>query len=300
MKIAVIGSTMMDVVSYTDTVPAAGETREARDFHMAGGGKGANQAVAAAKLGAEVLFVTAVGDDVFGETCRKNYEACGIDTRYVMTAKGKPNGVATILVEESGQNRILICKGANDALTPERLREAEPVIAECGLIVLQLEIPLETVYEAIEQGKRHDIPVLLNPAPAQPGLEVDRIVSCEFFVPNETELALLTGLETDTEEGVLQAANTLLEKGIKNVIVTMGSRGSLWVTKDGAKQVSAEKVKAVDTTGAGDSYIGCFVETWSRTGDILASMQRASRYAADAVTRPGTQDSYATREMFGV
>lgn len=298
MKIAVIGSTMMDVVSYVDKVPEAGETRESQGFHIAGGGKGANQAVAAAKLGADVLFVTSVGDDLFGRACRKNYETCGIDTRYVMTAKDTPNGVASIFVEASGQNRIVITKGANNALTPQRLKEAEEAIASCGLIVLQLEIPLETVYAAIEMGRVHGIPVLLNPAPAIRDLDIAMACQCDFFVPNETELAILTGCPTGTEEEIRKAAGLLLDRGLKNVIVTMGGQGSLWLSADGVQKVDASRVKAVDSTGAGDSYIGCFAETWSRTGDILQAMQRASRYAALSVTRPGTQDSYADQEEF--
>lgn len=298
MKIAVIGSTMMDVVSYIDRIPEAGETRAVKGFHTAGGGKGANQAIAAGKLGADVLFITAVGDDIFGEKCRKNYELCGLDTRHVYTAAGIPNGIATILVDESGQNRILISKGANDELTPARLQTAEVEIASCGLIVLQLEIPVETVYAAIDMGVRHHIPVLLNPAPARDDLDLARVCQCDFFVPNETELSILTGKPTDTIEQIRAAAKELTNHGLKNVIVTMGSRGSLWVTKDKEEKVEAQKVKAVDSTGAGDSFIGCFVETWGRTGDILQSMQRASRYAALSVTKPGTQDSYPTKDEF--
>ena len=298
MKIAVIGSTMMDIVSYTDKIPAAGETRAVRDFHTASGGKGANQAVAAARLGADVLFVSCVGDDIFGDQCRMNYEREAIDTRYVTAPKGSSNGIATIIVEEDGQNRILINRGANDALTPARLKEAEQAIAACGLIVLQLEIPIETVYAAIDMGKAHQIPVLLNPAPARADLDIEKVCACDFFVPNETELSILTGKPTTTVEEIKAAAGELLARGLKNVIVTMGARGSLWLTKDRMELVPTEKVKAVDSTGAGDSYIGCFAETWSRTGDILASMRRASRYAADSVTKPGTQDSYATEKAF--
>ena len=299
MKIAVIGSTMMDVVSYIDRIPEAGETRAVKGFHTAGGGKGANQAIAAGRLGADVLFVTAVGDDIFGEKCRKNYELCGLDTRYVYTAPGIPNGIATILVDESGQNRILISKGANDELTPARLQAAEPEIVSCGLIVLQLEIPVETVYAAIDMGVRHHIPVLLNPAPACADLDLAKVCQCDFFVPNETELSILTGKPTNTVEQIRAAAKGLTNHGLKNVIVTMGSRGSLWVTKDQEEMVGAQKVKAVDSTGAGDSFIGCFVETWSRTGDILQSMRRASRYDACSLTKPGTQDSYLKKEEFG-
>lgn len=299
MKIAVIGSTMMDVVSYIGRMPDAGETCHVKGFHTAGGGKGANQAIAANKLGADILFMTAVGDDIFGAQCRKNYETCGLDTRHVYTIPGVPNGIATILVDESGQNRILISKGANGELTPARLQSAEAEIAACGLIVLQLEIPVETVYAAIDMGVRHHIPVLLNPAPARDDLDLTKVCQCDFFVPNETELSILTGKATDTLDQIRAAAKELTYHGLKNVIVTMGSRGSLWMTKDKEELVAAQKVKAVDSTGAGDSFIGCFVESWSRTGNILQSMQRASRYAALTVTKPGTQDSYPTKEEFG-
>ena len=299
MKIAVIGSTMMDVVSYVDKIPEAGETRAVREFHTAGGGKGANQAIAASKLGANVLFVTCVGDDTFGEACMKNYMKAGIDTGAVVVAEGMSNGVATILVEEeTGQNRIMICTGANDALTPEMLHKFEEDISKCGLIVLQLEIPIETVYEAINIGNKYNIPVLLNPAPANAALDIDMACKCEFFVPNETELSILTSMPTDTVEQIQKASKTLLDRGLKNVIVTMGSRGSMWFTHNGEELVEAETVKAVDSTGAGDSFIGCFVETWSRTKDILFSMKRASKYAADSVTKKGTQDSYATKDEF--
>ena len=298
MKLAVIGSSMMDVVSYVDRMPEAGETRESRGFHIAGGGKGANQAVAAAKLGADVRFVTAVGDDMFGRQCRKNYNACGIDTSLVMTAEHTPNGVASITVEKSGQNRIIITKGANASLTPERLREVEAKLADCGLIVLQLEIPLETVYEAIAMGQRHHIPVLLNPAPGHRELDMAKAAACEFFVPNETELSIVTGMPTGSFEEIRMAAGTLLQKGLPNVIVTMGSHGSVWFHGEEEQLVPSSKVHAVDTTGAGDAFIGCFAASWLEKHDILHAMQMASRYAALSVTHEGTQDSYCTRDIF--
>lgn len=299
MKMAVIGSAMMDAVAYAERIPAAGETCEAGDFHLACGGKGANQAVAAAKLGADVLFVASVGGDVFGRECRKNYEAYGLDTRFLQEAEGRPTGVAMILVEETGENRILISKGANEALTKMSLLEAEEEIGRCSLIVVQLEIPLETVYAAIEIGRRHRIPVLVNPAPAKAELSLERLCGCTFLMPNETELALLSGMTVACEDDAVRAAQKLLAYGVENVIVTMGARGSLRVFQAGSERVLGEVVRAVDTTGAGDAYIGCFAETWMRTGDVLAAMQRASRYAADSVTRRGTQDAYATREAFG-
>ncbi|MBQ3854031.1 MAG: ribokinase [Anaerovibrio sp.] len=298
MKIAVIGSTNMDLVSYTDTIPAAGETREATGFHTACGGKGANQAVAAGKLGAHVMMVTVIGDDLFGEKSMDNFMDNNIDTEYVWTATGVASGVATILVDSTSQNRILIHKGANACLTPEVIDEAADALRECGLIVLQLEIPLETVYAAIDFGVANGIPVLLNPAPATKELSMEKACLCDFFVPNETELAILTGMPTGTEDEIKKAAMSLVNRGLKNVIVTMGSKGSMWVSKNDFLVIPAKTVDAVDTTGAGDSFIGCFVENYSRTGSIPEAMKEASLYASFSVTRKGTQDSYLTRDEF--
>ena len=298
MKIAVIGSTNMDLVSYTDKLPEAGETREASAFHTACGGKGANQAIAAGKLGADVMMVTVIGDDLFGEKSMDNFLENNIDTEYVWTATDVASGVATILVDSTSQNRILIHKGANACLTPEVIDEAAEALKECGLIVLQLEVPIETVYAAIDFGKANDIPVLLNPAPANKDLSIEKACLCDFFVPNETELSILTGMPTGDEAEVKAAAQSLVDKGLKNIIVTMGSKGSMWVSKDDYLVVSAVKVDAVDTTGAGDSFIGCFVENYSRTGSIPEAMKEASQYASLSVTRKGTQESYLTREEF--
>ncbi|WP_302610632.1 ribokinase [uncultured Mitsuokella sp.] len=298
MKIAVIGSTMMDIVSYMDNMPQAGETRRVEGFHIASGGKGANQAIAAAKLGADVVMMTAVGDDMFGEQSRKNFQNHHIDMSLVKTAKDTSNGIATIVVESSGQNRILINPGANEKLTPEDIEKAAAELETCGLFVLQLEVPLETVYAAIRFAKKHGIKVLLNPAPASRELSLDMACQCDFFVPNETELSILVNKPVDTVAQVQEAAQSLVAQGLTNVIVTMGSRGSLLVNKDETQLVPSLKVEAVDSTGAGDAFIGCFVDTYARTEDVLGSMQRASKYAALSVTRKGTQDSYADAQEF--
>lgn len=298
MKIAVIGSTMMDIVSYMDRMPEGGETRRVEGFHIASGGKGANQAIAAAKLGADVVIMTAVGDDMFGEQSRKNFQNHHIDMSLVKTAKDTSNGIATIVVERSGQNRILINPGANEKLTPADIEKAGAELAACGLFVLQLEVPLETVYAAIRFAKKHDIKVLLNPAPASRELSLDMACQCDFFVPNETELSILVNKPVDTVAQVQEAAKSLVAQGLTNVIVTMGSRGSLLVTAEETQLVPSLKVDAVDSTGAGDAFIGCFVDTYARTQDVLGSMQRASQYAALSVTRKGTQNSYADAREF--
>lgn len=297
MDIAVIGSNMVDLISYIDRMPAEGETLEAPDSKMGCGGKGANQAVAAARLGANVLMVTRVGNDIFADNTVANFAKNGIDTRYVLRTE-MSSGVAPIFVDAESHNSILIIKGANSMLSTADIDAAAADIAQCKLIVLQLEVPLETVYAAIRFGKEHDIPVLLNPAPAQPDLVLSEVKDCSYFMPNESELSLLTGMPVDTIDDVRNAASALLDAGMKNVIVTLGSRGVLWMAEGVDELLPACEVSARDTTGAGDAFIGCFSHYLVQTGDVREALTKANRYAADSVTKLGTQTSYATAEEF--
>ncbi len=296
MRIAVIGSNMVDLTSYITRMPILGETLEAPDFTLGCGGKGANQAVAAAVCGTDVLMMTKVGSDIFADNTISNFRKYSIDTTYVQKVPDVSSGVAPIFVDESGQNSILIIKGANNHLMPADIDAGEKDLRECSLIVLQLEIPLATVYHAIAFGQKHHIPVLLNPAPAIKDLDIEKVCACDFFVPNETELAILTGMPTETRQDVEQAAASLIERGLKNVIVTLGGRGTLWMTADEKQYIEAYQVNAVDTSGAGDAFIGCFCSSYVQDRDVLAAMQRASAFAALSVTRKGTQMSYPTRE----
>lgn len=296
MDIAVIGSNMVDLITYIDRMPKEGETLEAPSFENGCGGKGANQAVAAAKLGSKVMMVTKVGDDLFADNTIKNFENYGIDTAYTKKVPGAPSGVAPIFVDKQSKNRILIIKGANEHLSPKDIDEAADDIKKCKLIVLQLEVPLPTVYYAIDFGNKYNIPVLLNPAPASKDLDFDYVCKCDFFVPNETELEILTGMPVETEEQVQEAANYLLNKGVKNVIVTLGHRGVLWVTKDHVERVNSYHVDAVDTTGAGDAFIGCFSHYYVKDNDILKAIQMATGFAGLSVTKKGTQISYPSLE----
>ena len=292
--IAVIGSSNMDLITYITRMPSEGETVEAPDFAMGFGGKGANQAVSASRLGSRVLML---GNDLFAESTIENYRRNGIDTTHVLSTEAA-SGVAPIFVDEESRNSILIVKGANALLSPQDVRRAEDRIAACRLIVLQLEIPLETVYEAVALGKRHSIPVLLNPAPAQPDLELEKVRDCQYIVPNESELSLLTGMPVDSLDDVRNAAAVLLEVGIANVIVTLGSRGALWMTRTEDRLIPGVAVEARDTTGAGDAFIGCFSHFLVSTGDTATSLEMANRYSADSVTKRGTQSSYASKEEF--
>lgn len=297
MDIAVIGSNMVDLISYITRMPKEGETIEAPDFSMGCGGKGSNQAVAAARLGSKVLMMTRVGDDLFARNTIENYERNGIDTTHVQSVHGT-SGVAPIFVDQQSHNSIIIVKGANNALRPEDVRAAADDIRQCKLIVLQLEIPLETVYAAIDLGTELGIPVLLNPAPANPHLDYGEVVKCDFFTPNETELATLTGMVTDTLDNIRAAALALVHRGCKNVIVTMGSRGVIWLDDQHELVLPQCNVDAIDTTGAGDAFIGCFSHYYVQGSSIADSLKFANQYAANSVTKRGTQKSYATAEEF--
>ena len=300
MKLAVIGSNMVDLCAYIHRMPAPGETLEVPDFTIGCGGKGANQAVAAALCGAEVTMVSKVGSDLFADNTIENFKKFGIDARYVTKAPDAPSGIASIFVDESGQNRILIVKGANDLLAPADIDAAATDLKACAMIILQLEAPLPTVYHAIDFGRKHGVPVLLNPAPATKSLDIAKVCACDFFVPNETELSILTGLPMETMADVEEAAKSLLVRGLKNIIVTLGGRGALWMTQTEKQYVVPCKVTAVDTTGAGDAFIGCFASEYTKGGDVLAAMKKASAFAALSVTRKGTQLSYPTQEELAI
>jgi ribokinase len=297
-KIAVIGSNMVDLITYIDRMPVQGETLEAPGFALGCGGKGANQAVAAAKLGADVLMLSKVGDDMFADNTLANFQRFGIDTRYVQRVPGVSSGVAPIFVRADSHNSILIVKGANAHLLPADIDAAAADLRECTLIVLQLEINLPTVYYAIEFAHRHGIAVLLNPAPALAGLSAEHLAQLDFLVPNESELALITGQVVDSPDSARIAARTLVASGIRHVIVTLGEHGALYVGEEGEFEVPGQRVDARDTTGAGDAFIGCFVQHWSRDGHIRHAMEQAVAYSACSVMALGTQTSYPDSEAF--
>ncbi len=298
-RIAVIGSIMTDLVTYVERMPVAGETLAARRFAMGFGGKGANQAVAAAKLGSAVTMVGKVGDDAFGRDTLAHYARLGIDSRHVGVVPGA-SGVAPIFVEPSGENRILIVPGANEHLAPDDVDAAAGELLGCDLILLQLEVPLATVYHAIDWAARHGKAVMLNPAPATPELDLARIADVAFLAPNQTELAILAGMPTATVAQAEAAARSLLTAGLRRVLVTLGAEGALLVADGSATHVPPVPVTPLDTTGAGDAFIGSFAHFYVQSGDVVAAMRQAGRYAADSITRPGTQSAFATALEFGV
>lgn len=297
-RITVVGSNMVDLITYVTRMPSRGETIIAPEFSMGFGGKGANQAVAAALLGADVSMISKVGDDPFGPGTIDNLKRHGIDTRFVGVAARRSSGAAPIFVEPDSSNRILIVKGANEMLQPSDIDEAVERIRESDMVVLQLEIPLETIYYTVDLCGRHSIPVLLNPAPADPDLDLERIDTVDFFVPNESELNTLTGMPVGSTSDIAAAAGTLHSRGIAQVIVTMGERGALVLDEAGERIVPPLPVRAVDSTGAGDAFVGCFACTYAEAGIVDDAVSTANRYAALSTTRPGTQKSFLSREEF--
>lgn len=292
-RIVVIGSINTDLVTFTDRLPVAGETLAAQGFAVLPGGKGANQAVAAARLGGRVEMVGRVGDDAFGRDRTSGLVTAGVGVEHVRATPGTPSGVATILVEPSGENRILIVAGANAQVSTDDI-DAH-LLAGAALVVLQLEIPVETVYDVIARATG---PVLLNPAPARP-LDPLRLRGLAYLVPNQSELARLTGLPTQRLDDVVVASRRMVRQGIGTVITTLGANGAMLVTLARVAHVEAPFVEAVvDTTGAGDAFIGCFAQTLVETGDADIALTRAVRYASLSVTRRGAQDSYADEENF--
>ena len=297
-RIAVIGSNNVDLVATVPRMPAPGETIAGTGFSTGFGGKGANQAVAAARLGSAVTMVARTGDDGFGRDMRRNLDAAGLDLTHVTTAPGLPNGVASIFVDPAGENVIVIVAGANGALSPADVDRAAPDLARCDLILLQLEIPLDTVYHAVALAARLGVKVILNPAPAVPGLDLARLRGLAWICPNETELAQLTGLPVDTPAQIETAARALFARGVGNVVVTLGARGALLVTASDTTAIPALPVAPVDTTGAGDGFVGAFAHHLAAGHPPEPALRRASAYAALSVTRPGAQSSYATQAEF--
>lgn len=297
-RITVVGSNMVDLITYVDRMPNDGETITAPRFDMGFGGKGANQAVAASLLGAEVHMVSKVGDDLFGPNTKRNFEERGIDIRHVGTASGVSSGVAPIFVDPNSNNRILIVKGANDRLLPEDVMKAQDVILASDLVVMQLEVPLDTVYFTVQLCAGHGIRTILNPAPADPNLDLNRVERVDVLAPNESELHAITGMPVGSLDEVRAAGRSLVDRGFKTVIVTIGERGSLLLTGDAEYLCEAHRVDSVDSTGAGDAFIGCFAVYYVETGDIRAAMDRANKYAALSTMVPGTQKSFADRPSF--
>lgn len=295
-KICVVGSSNVDLVSFAPRLPKLGETVHGSKFLKGFGGKGANQAVMAAKLGAEVTMITRIGDDIFGRDYLENYRQLNFDTSHVIVTEGIATGVAPIWVDEaSGNNSIIIVPGANGLLSVADVEDAADTIRQSDVVVGQWECALETAQAALRIGREAGCITIFNPAPAQGELSQDFYELCTVLCPNESETERLTGLSVATIEEATAAAEHLLAKGVENVILTLGERGSLLVNQAGSTHVPTESVKAVDTTGAGDSFVGSLAFFLGAGLTLPQAMERANHVAAVSVQQPGTQASFPTR-----
>ena len=287
-KILVIGSSNTDMVFKTNEFPQPGETVLGQTFLMNPGGKGANQAVAAARLGSKVRFITKVGEDIFGKQSLEGFEKEGLDLDFVLKTPHFPSGVASIVVNGNGENQIIVASGANMDLKPSDL--ADIIFEEADLVLIQLEIPLETVRYIIEKCKSRNSKVILNPAPAQK-LDDELLDGLYLITPNETETEILTGILPDDLNSLKAASLYLHDKGVENVIITLGKQGVYLSNNFYQQIIPSEEVVAVDTTAAGDVFNGAVTTALSEGKDWVEACQFACKASAISVTRMGAQSS---------
>ncbi len=296
-RVAVVGSANTDLITFTDVFPRAGETLFGQRFDLGFGGKGANQAVAARLCGADVLMVAKVGDDLFGEATVRNFASFGIDTSQVGMVPGVSTGAAAILVEPNGDNRIIVVKGANDELRPADIDTAADQLRRVDTIILQFEVPLDTVYHAVSFARTHGIRCIVNPAPALPA-DLARLSQADYLIPNETEAEQLSGRSVRSLDQARDCASELLGRGFRRLVLTLGSRGSLIAGSEGIVHVAPYEVTPVDTTGAGDAFIGSFAVFLAEGLPEMDALAAANLYAALSTTRIGTQKSFPSRAEF--
>ncbi|PYI55726.1 ribokinase [Paenibacillus flagellatus] len=291
-KVAVIGSLNMDIVVKVNKLPGEGETLLGSGMSEIPGGKGANQAVAVAKLGTPVAMIGKVGPDAFGAALGDSLRQAGVDAGPVDTGT-RPTGIAVITVDAAGRNHIVVVPGANAELTPDDIDRRLDVIEQCDVVVLQLEVPIATVEYALRLAKRLGKTTVLNPAPVAP-LSDDTLRYVDFLIPNEHELQTMAGVERIDEASLSETTKELLGKGAGAVIVTLGENGCYYADRNGSRTYPAHRVRAVDTTAAGDSFIGGFVAGYIASGDAGEAIRLAQRTAAVTVTRAGAQSSLPT------
>jgi ribokinase len=293
-RILVVGSSNTDMIIKLDRIPRLGETILGGAFVTAAGGKGANQAVGAARAGGQVTFIARVGQDMFGDQAVAGFATDGINVDHVSRDKTNPSGVALIFVAKDGENSIAVAGGANAKLSPADVRKAKAAFADASVLVMQLETPLESVQAAADLAVKAGVRVILNPAPAQP--LPDKLLKCvSILTPNETEAELLTGIAvTDTASAAVAAAK-LRARGVQTVIITLGARGSFVATESGGQLVSGFKVEAVDTTAAGDIFNGALAVALAEGKPLDQAVRFGHAAAAISVTRLGAQPSAPTR-----
>lgn len=300
-QILVVGSCNTDMVIKAAHLPRPGETILGGTFFMNPGGKGANQAVAIARLGGPVTFICKTGSDIFGHQSQQLFEEEGINTSYVFSDSGNPSGVALITVDEKAENCIVVASGANANLLPSDLEKAEEAIERADLVLMQLEVPMETVCFVADIAWQKGKKVILNPAPAHP-LPADLLRHLYLITPNETEAEMITGVKITDESSAGEAARALSGMGVQHVIITLGSKGALIYSNGKAEMVPALKVAAVDTTAAGDVFNGALTVALSEGRSLKEAARFACKASAISVTRVGAQSSAPYRnevDIFG-
>ena len=285
-KICVIGSSNIDQIAYTKNIPADGETLFGDSFQMGFGGKGANQAVMAGLLGADVYMITCLGDDVYKEMTINNYEANNVNTDHIQLVKGA-SGVAPIWVDATGQNRIIVIPGANNEIDAQKAISSIEEIGDISVLVGQCEIPMEVNHKVFQYAKSNSVTTIFNPAPAKK-LEREFLEHISWLIPNENEFELISGMEPNDDNFL-----KFNEEIPCNLIVTLGEKGAVLVDENKTHYFDAPSVNAIDTTGAGDSFIGTFAYELSESNSPESSIKKAVEKASQSVTRKGTQSSYS-------
>ena len=285
-KICVIGSSNIDQIAYTKNIPADGETLFGDSFQMGFGGKGANQAVMAGLLGADVYMITCLGDDVYKEMTINNYEANNVNTDHIQLVKGA-SGVAPIWVDATGQNRIIVIPGANNEIDAQKAISSIEEIGDISVLVGQCEIPMEVNHKVFQYAKSNSVTTIFNPAPAKK-LEREFLEHISWLIPNENEFELISGMEPNDDNFL-----KFNEEIPCNLIVTLGEKGAVLVDENKTNYFDAPSVNAIDTTGAGDSFIGTFAYELSESNSPESCIKKAVEKASQSVTRKGTQSSYS-------
>jgi ribokinase len=293
-RIAVVGSLNMDLVARSPRIPRPGETIIGGEYRHVPGGKGANQAVAAARLGAEVAMVGRLGRDAFGDQLRSNLATGGVDTSFVLQDAGIATGVALIVVDDAGQNSIVVAAGANTRLSPADVDAAARALGGADVLLLQLEIPLDTAIRAAEVAHRHRVTVILNPAPARV-LPPHLLSMVDVLIPNESEAALLTGMPVDSQSEAQDAAAALLQLGVGAAVLTLGERGALLAHEGNLQLAPAFPVQPVDTTAAGDAFVASFAVALAEGSTMADAVRWGNAAGALTTTQHGAQPALPTR-----
>lgn len=298
-KVVVVGSCMTDLISNAPRLPQPGETLLGHKFTVGFGGKGANQCVAATRLGATTAMVAMVGDDSFGHNYLQNFKENGVDTTLVGVTKEAATGAASIVVDAAGENCIVIVAGANLKMTPSDVEQAEGVIQGASVLVCQGEITPAATLAALRLAQKHKVMTVMNAAPADVSLDPAIIEHSDIFCVNESEAEALTNLKVKTVKDAEQAAEALLQRGSSSVIITLGGEGAVYSTAKGHTHITSEKVTPVDTTGAGDAFVGAlaYYLAYHPQLTMVEMLQRSCQVATHSVLSPGTQSSYPTRDQ---